>query len=76
MNVSTIMATVPMTVSIQKVVIIVSALLDTIFKLTSVTVKVKMLVHKLMFCIQTNPQPLNGKCNIRMYFILPDKEAY
>ena len=40
MNVLIIMAVVPMTVSIQKVVIIVSALLDTPFNLTNGTVKV------------------------------------
>ena len=43
MNVLIIMAHVPISVSIQKVVIIVTVLLDTPFNLTSMTVKVKYL---------------------------------
>ena len=45
MNVLIIMAHVPMTVSIQRVVIIVSALLDTSFNLTSMIAKVNICTY-------------------------------
>ena len=47
MTVLIIMETVPMTVSIQKVVIIVSVLLDTPFNLTNMTVKVSIVDYTL-----------------------------
>ena len=50
MSVLIIMVTVPMTVSTQRVVIIVNVLLDTIFNLTSIFVKVSI-VMKLLIAI-------------------------
>ena len=60
MSVSTIMETVPIFVSIQKVVIIVCVLLDISFNLTSVIVKVNIM--HVVFCIFSSTSIYDKKC--------------